>query len=251
MDRYRLGGLLTAVCLLLGFYVGARGQSGLSGSVFGVQQSGSSKGGAAILNCSTNVTCSLSGGVVSLTVASAGSIANTTNVLKGDGSGNASDAGFAASATGIVSLFSMCSGTQYLGADGACHSAASGPSANQNIRSVGAGFSGGGSALTTGTVAYITMPPACTIAAYDITIDTGTISFDVWKIATGTAIPTVSNTILTGGYLAISTGTAVHSTSTALFTTTTSSANDIYGFEVQAVSSATQASIVLQCNATS
>jgi hypothetical protein len=128
--------------------------------------------------------------------------------------------------------------------------AAAAPSANQNIRSIGAGFSGGGTALTTGTVAYITAPPACTIAAYNITIDTGTISFDVWKIATGTAIPTVSNSILTGGFLAIASGTAIHSTSTALFTTTTSSANDIYGFEIEAVSGATQASIVLQCNAT-
>jgi hypothetical protein len=128
--------------------------------------------------------------------------------------------------------------------------AVSGPSANQNIRSIGAGFSGGGVALTTGTVTYITAPPACTIAAYNLTVDTGTISFDVWKIGTGTAIPTVSNTILSGGYLAISSGTVIHSTSTSLFTTTTSSANDIYGFEIEAVSGATQASIVLQCNAT-
>lgn len=126
-----------------------------------------------------------------------------------------------------------------------------GPSANQNIRSMGAGFSGGGAVLTVGAVTYVTVPFGCTIAAYNITIDTGTISLDIWKIATGTAIPTVANTILTGGFPGVASGTAIHSTSTALFTTTTVSANDIMGFEVQAVSGATQAQIVLQCNATS
>jgi type II secretory pathway pseudopilin PulG len=34
------------------------------------------------------------------------------------------------------------------------------PSINQNLRSVGAGFDGGGTALTAGKVAYVTMPPA-------------------------------------------------------------------------------------------
>jgi hypothetical protein len=116
------------------------------------------------------------------------------------------------------------------------------------VRSVGAGFDGGGAALVTGKAVYVTMPPACTIVGYNITVDTGTISFDVWKIATGTAVPTVANTILTGGYLALASGTALHSASTSLFTTTTSAANDIYGFEIQAVSGATQAGIVLQCN---
>jgi hypothetical protein len=198
MDRNGLGRLATVAAILVGFWLGLSGQSETSGSSIGIQQSGTPSGAAGVLNCSTNMTCSVSNGVVSISSTASGG----------------------------------------------------GPSANQNIRSIGAGFSGGGSALTTGAVAYVTAPPACTIAAYNITIDTGTISFDVWKVATGTTIPTVSNTILTGGYLSISSGTAIHSSSTALFTTTTSAANDIYGFEVEAVSGATVASIVLQCNAT-
>ena len=48
-------------------------------------------------------------------------IAPTTNVLKGDNAGNAISAGFSPTGAGIVSLFTGCSGTQYLGADGACH----------------------------------------------------------------------------------------------------------------------------------
>jgi hypothetical protein len=51
-----------------------------------------------------------------------GSIANTTSVLKGNGSGGA----VAALAADIVALFSGCSGIQYLGADGGCHSASGG-----------------------------------------------------------------------------------------------------------------------------
>jgi hypothetical protein len=133
-----------------------------------------------------------------------------------------------------------------------CNIPSGAPSSNQNIRSFGGSFDGGGSALTVGAVAYVTVPFACTIAGYGLTLaPSGTISFDVWKIPTGTAIPTVANTIISGSsYLSISSGTAVFSTSTAAFTTTTVAAKDILAFEVQAVGTATQASIVIQCNAT-
>ncbi len=140
------------------------------------------------------------------------------------------------------------------GAPTVCHQltwiAAGGGTTNQTFRSVGAGFDGGGSAISSGSVTYVTVPFACTIAGFNITADTGTVSFDVWKIATGTAIPTVSNSILTGGFLSLSSGTAIHSGSTSLFTTTTVTANDIFGFSVHAISAATKVSLVIQCNAT-
>jgi hypothetical protein len=125
-----------------------------------------------------------------------------------------------------------------------------GGSANQQIRSWGGSFDGGGSALTSGKTTYVTVPFACTIAAWNILVDTGTASFDVWKVATGTAIPTVSNSILTGGFLSIGSGTALHSTTLTAFTTTTVSANDIVGINLEAVSGATIAQLVIQCNAT-
>jgi hypothetical protein len=191
---------ILATVLLASFGFGllheAHGSASATASILQSQQNGSVQGGFGILNCSTNVSCALSGSKLTVSVPG-------------------------------------------------------GPSGNQNIRSVGGGFDGGGSALTVAKVAYITNPPACTISAFNITVDTGTISFDVWKVATGTAIPTVSNSILTGGFLQISTGTAIHSTSTALFTTTTVSANDIFGFEIEAVSGATQATINLECDANS
>jgi len=125
----------------------------------------------------------------------------------------------------------------------------SGGTANQNIRSIGASFDGGGSPLSTGKTVYFTAPFACTIAAWNITADTGTVSFDVWKIATGTAIPTVANSIMTGGFLSLGSGTAVHSTTLTNFTTTAVSANDIFGINIEAVSGATELSLVIQCNA--
>lgn len=129
---------------------------------------------------------------------------------------------------------------------------ASGGTANQNIRIIRAGFDGGASVLTTGKVFYLTVPFSCTTKGYNLTLaPSGTISIDVWKIAAGTAIPTVANTIISGSsYLAISSGTAFQSSSTAPFTTTTTSPNDIYGFSIQAVTgSPTQATVELVCSA--
>lgn len=126
-----------------------------------------------------------------------------------------------------------------------------GISTNQSIRSFGSGFDGGGTALTSGKTTYLTVPFACAISAWNITADTGTVSFDVWKVATGTAIPTISNTIMTGGYLSLASGTALHSTTLTTFTTTTVSTNDILGINLEAVSGATEVSLVIACNATS
>jgi hypothetical protein len=120
------------------------------------------------------------------------------------------------------------------------------PSATTVVHPIGATFDGGGSALTTGTKVYYTVPFACTINAWNATVDTGTITIDAWKIATGTAIPTVTNTITASATPAISTGTALHSTTLTGWTTTVT-ANDIFAFNVSAVSSATKASLVLQC----
>jgi hypothetical protein len=78
----------------------------------------------------------------------------TTLLLKGSGAGGFSNA----STSDVINLFSGCSGTQYLGADGACHT----PS----------GGSGGGSgyvALTTGSGAPLitcTAPSTSNLAVY-------------------------------------------------------------------------------------
>jgi hypothetical protein len=106
-----------------------------------------------------------------------------------------------------------------------------------------------GSTLTVAstTTDYVTVPFACTISAYNLVIDAGTITVKFWKVATGTAIPTSSNSISTSG-VGISTGTAIHSTTTSDFTTTTVTANDILAMNVTAVATAKYVQGVLQCD---
>ena len=106
------------------------------------------------------------------------------------------------------------------------------------------------SGLTSGTAianyVLLTVPYACTIQAYNLTVDTGTITVKFWKVATGTAIPTSGNSINTSG-VSISSGTAIHSTTLTDFTTTSVSANDIMAMDITAVSSASMVNGVLAC----
>ena len=95
----------------------------------------------------------------------------------------------------------------------------------------------GGSAISTGLLQYAVVQQACTIVGYDILVDAGTATVKFWKIATGTAIPTVANVINTSG-LSISTGTALRSSTTSDFTTTTVTAGDIIAVTDTAVSGA-------------
>ena len=111
---------------------------------------------------------------------------------------------------------------------------------------IGYAFDGGGSALTTGNSPVITVPFACTLNAWNATVDTGTITFEVWKKATGTAVPTISDVINTSG-VGISVNTAIHSTTLTDFTTTAVAANDMVIIAITAVASATKASLVLGC----
>lgn len=130
--------------------------------------------------------------------------------------------------------------------EGAVSPGGSTTSAGTAIHSIGAIFDGGGSAMTAGKTVYFTVPYSCSIQAWNITVDTGTATIDVWKIATGTAIPTVANTITASATPAISSGTAVHSTTLTGWTTSVS-ANDIFGVNLKTVASATEASLVMQC----
>jgi hypothetical protein len=80
-----------------------------------------------------------------------------------------------------------------------------------------------------------------------LAIDAGTITVKFWKKATGTAIPTSSDSISSSG-VSISSGTAIHSTTTSDFTTTTVTANDIMAMNVSTVSTAKYVNGVLQCD---
>lgn len=107
----------------------------------------------------------------------------------------------------------------------------------------------GGSAITAGSTAtaYVTVPFACTITAWNLLVDAGTVTVKFWKIATGTAIPTVTQSINTSG-VAISSGTAIHSATLTDFTSTSVALNDIVAMNVSTVATAKYVQGVLQCN---
>lgn len=116
------------------------------------------------------------------------------------------------------------------------------------ILGFGATFDGGGAALSTGT-AYITIPYGCTISAVNLLIDQGAATFTVWKIATGTALPTVGQTDSTAG-LTITGQTASHSTNVSDFISTTVTANDIAAIHIVPSGGATWAQDFIECDRT-
>jgi hypothetical protein len=99
-------------------------------------------------------------------------------------------------------------------------------------------FDGQGSVLLVGKIKYFRSVIGGTITGYSIIVDTGTITFDIWKIASGTAIPTVANTIVAAAPPTISTGTAVKST-TLTGWTTSYSADDIFAVKITACNGST------------
>lgn len=146
--------------------------------------------------------------------------------------------------TGIVAALQVNTGTSgspmILGGNG-----------DIRYKFVPAGFfvDAGGSAVPTGKVkGYTTARQAGTITGWNIAVDTGTCTVKVWKIATGTAVPTISNVINTSG-VSISSGTYVRSTTTSDFTTTAVAENDILAYDITAVSGATEITFGLQITA--
>lgn len=123
-------------------------------------------------------------------------------------------------------------------------------SANGLVDVIGFGKDGGGSAISTGTIrAARTVMAAGTITGYALSADTGTFTVKFWKIAAGTAIPTVANVINTSG-VSLSSGTHVRSTTTSDFTTTTLSVGDIIMCDVTTTSGPTWVTVELQYSKT-
>jgi len=97
----------------------------------------------------------------------------------------------------------------------------------------------GGTALTSGTTVasyalMATIPFACTINRYSLAADQGTATVKFWKVATGTAIPAVGNSINTSG-VSLATGTKIDSTTLSDFTTTAIALNDSIIMDITAV----------------
>lgn len=142
--------------------------------------------------------------------------------------------------------------TLYPSGSGTCSGTNTGDQSLTNIKLASAGISidGGGTTVTTGLKGYVTVPYAGTITAWSITADgaSPTCTFDVWKVATGTALPAVGNTIM-GTKPALTTGNAVRSTTRTGWSTTVT-ANDIIGFNLDAVTVATKITFQLEITQT-
>jgi hypothetical protein len=176
---------------------------------------------------------------------------NTTSVTVDPAiSGNTSTLATAGTMSGVANALVCDDGSKNVTTSSCAASASQIPS---SIRTRALVFSygdpGNSSAITSGSTAtdYMTVPFACTISAYNIAIDAGTITIKFWKVATGTAIPTSGNSISTSG-VSISSGTAIHSTTTSDFTTTSVAANDIMAMNVSTVSTAKFVSATLECD---
>lgn len=111
------------------------------------------------------------------------------------------------------------------------------------------GFTSSGTISTGKVKGYSIVPAASTITGYSIQVDAGTATVRVWKVASGTASPTVANNINTSG-VAISTGTAIVSSTTSDFTTTAIAANDLFAFEITAISGVGEITFALQYTVT-
>ncbi len=86
---------------------------------------------------------------------------------------------------------------------------------------------------------YIVIPAAATLTGWSIAVDTGTATVQVWKIASGTAVPTAGNSINIAG-VSISSNTAIISTDLSDFTTTAIAKDDIFAFNLSAMSAVTK-----------
>lgn len=96
---------------------------------------------------------------------------------------------------------------------------------------------GGGSAITTGTVAGTsTANSGFTLTGWSISATgaTGTNTIKIWNAATGSAIPTIANVINTNG-VSLTTGTTVYSTTLTDFTDQTYAAQDLFRCAITAV----------------
>tara|TARA_R110000868_G_scaffold96848_6_gene266367 strand:+ start:715 stop:2127 length:1413 start_codon:yes stop_codon:yes gene_type:complete len=107
-------------------------------------------------------------------------------------------------------------------------------------------FDGQGSVVLVNTRTYFRIVNAGTITGWSIVAEgiSPTCTIDIWKIASGTALPTVANTITASAKPALSTGNAVKSTTLTGWTTAIA-VDDILCVNVDACSAATKIQFTL------
>lgn len=114
------------------------------------------------------------------------------------------------------------------------------------IGTVGITIDGGGSAITTGTKGYVECPFAGTIVQATVLLDqSGSIVIDVWKDTYANYPPDDSDSITAAAPPTVSTATKSQD-STLTGWTTSVAAGDIFGFNVDSITTATRATLILK-----
>lgn len=122
-----------------------------------------------------------------------------------------------------------------------------------NKRVISAAFDGQGSAPAVNTTVYIQCPVAGTLVGWRINgckasdLTAGSAVVDVWKIANGSAYPTVSNTIAASAKPTLS-AVKINTDDTLTGWTTSITANDIFGFSIESSSTLTRLIVELIYN---
>lgn len=116
---------------------------------------------------------------------------------------------------------------------------------NQRTSAIIWTIDGGGAAITTGQKGYIEIPFACTItAARSFADQSGSIVVDVWKDSYANYPPVDADSITASAPITISAATKSQDTTLTGWTTSVS-AGDILGFNVDSVSTITRLTITL------
>lgn len=111
---------------------------------------------------------------------------------------------------------------------------------------IGITIDGGGSAITTGVKGYVEVPYACTITGWTLVADqSGSIVIDVWKDTYANAPPTVADTIA-GSEKPTLASVQKNQDLTLSTWTTTVTAGDIIGFNVDSASTVTRVTLTLK-----
>lgn len=122
--------------------------------------------------------------------------------------------------------------------------------ANNLVSNVGITIDGGGSAITTGVKGYIEVPYSATITGWTLLGDvSGSMVVDVWKDTYANYPPTVADTIAGSEKPTISAATKGQDLSLSSWTTSVT-AGDIIGFNVDSCSTITRATLVIRMNRT-
>lgn len=117
-------------------------------------------------------------------------------------------------------------------------------------RTFGVTIDGGGSAITTGVKGYLTVPYSGTITQWTLTADaSGSIVIDVWKDTYANFPPTVADTIAGSEKPTLSSAQKNQDTSLSTWTTTVT-AGDIVGFNVDSATTVTRVNLVIEMTVT-